>query len=130
MQRHSEPLLRVALRIGAPAKPQIGLQHSPRSALCARLGRGLIRANPVTHRPIRACQRGAARIGPWITGNLAAVMAAGIHRPRTKSFPLSMGFRGLIEAPIRAHKGRVGWKDGAVFHYEPRGDEYDANNPA
>ena len=130
MQRHSDPLLRVALRIGAPAKPQIGLQHSPRSALCARLGRGLIRSTTVTHRPIRACQRGAARIGPWITGNLTAVMAAGVPLSIGKFLPLSMGFRGLIEAPIRAHKRRVGWKDGAVFHYLPRGYEHDASNPA
>ena len=116
MQRHSDPLLRVALRIGAPAKPQIGLQHSPGSALRATLGRGIIRSATVTHRPIRACQRGAARIGPWITGNLTAVMAAGVPLPMAKSFPLSMGFRGLIEAPIRTHMRRVGWKDVAVFH--------------
>jgi hypothetical protein len=43
-------------------------------------------------------------------------MAAAVPLSRTKCLPLSMGFRSLIEAPIRAHKGRVGWKDGAVFH--------------
>ena len=57
-------------------------------------------------------------------------MAAGVPLPMAKSFPLSMGFRGLIEAPIRTHMRRVGWKDGAVFHYQPRGYEHDSNNPA
>jgi hypothetical protein len=57
-------------------------------------------------------------------------MVAGVPLPMAKSFPLSMGFRGLIEAPIRTHMRRVGWKDGAVFHYEPRGYKHDANNPA
>ena len=67
-----------------------------------------------TARSARA--REGARIGPWITGNLTAVMAAGVPLPMAKSFPLSMGFRGLIEAPIRTHMRRVGWKDVAVFH--------------
>jgi len=33
-------------------------------------------------------------------------------------------FRGLIEAPIRARKGDVSWKDVAIFHYQPRGDDH------
>ena len=124
-RRHAAPRSSCVLgsrgRIGAPAKPQIGLQHSPRSALRAGVGRRIIRSTTVTHRPIRACQRGAARIGPWITGNLAALMAAGVPLSRIEFFALSMGFRGLIEAPIRARTCRVGWKDVAVFHYLPRG---------
>ena len=56
-------------------------------------------------------------------------MVADVPLSGLQSVRLSRGFRGLIEAPIRAHKCRVAWKDVAVFHYQPRGDEHGAEYP-
>jgi hypothetical protein len=39
-------------------------------------------------------------------------------------------FRGFIKAPIRADNDRPAWKDSAIFHYQPRGDDHGADYPA
>ena len=86
--------------------------------------------SPVTHRPLCTCERGAARIGPCMTGKLAASPSAFDLQSVRGVGRLSTGFRGLIEAPIPARIGRAVGKDVAVFRYQPRGGDHGPAHPA
>lgn len=60
----------LALGVGIAASMKLQIDLAKSTAFCIPVfGRLLLVSRParVTHRPTGACQRGAARIGPWIT---------------------------------------------------------------
>lgn len=114
----------LALSVGivASMKPQIDLAKP--TAFCVAVFDRLLlvfRPGRVTHNPTRACKRGAARIGLWITRQCAdsafwigCRLSAAVKR-----------FCGFSEASIHADRIASPWNYLVIFHYQPRGNEHD-----